>query len=400
MVILQQPQTISPSFNDLTVLVQSTNYASADFKFIGVVKDGAGNTIATLKNPVLYGTDKGVFKIERIIEAYTSYDFDLANTLTFFADQDSMFLYEVELGEEYLGTEHTNLLSIEKWAFPGAMNRRDFATYASGQWCVANGNTGVKFLTTRRSRNIRQEQWDWLYFLEKPTPLGYFIQFARYKSYNATGLLKTVDVTFTDGVIGTIYMSKVPSGRNTSEIDGGSILAGTAPVIHPAATYYTIALYDNSDAIITEEYPVYLIDDCTRYESFNLCYQNPMGGFDSIMFNAASRVHYDAIKKFMRRQLYRLTGSSYLPDLNKHGLVTYHTQETKRIVLNSDWLDDVDSLAVHELISSPYVFLVSETDYIPVSVTQTTWEAKDANTDGLFQAEIEITFEVERRQSA
>lgn len=400
MVILQEPQNVSPSFNDLTILVQSTNYASADFRFTSILKDGSGNTIATPVAQLLNGTDKGVFKIERIIEAYTSYDFDLENTLEPFADQNSMFQYELEIGEEYLGTDHPNLVSSDGWAFPGALNRRDFAQWDFNDYTVASGNTGVKFLTNRRSRNIRLDQWDWLYFLEIPTPLGYFINFVRYKSYNSGGLLKTVDVTFTDGSIGPVYISKVPSGRNTSEIDPLSILAGTAPVIHPAATYYTIALYDQSDTIITEEYPVYLDDTCTRYNSFNLCYQNPMGGFDSILFNCASRVNYDNLKKYMRRQLYELNGSTYAYNLNKHGLVAFDNRETKRIILNSDWLDDVDSEAVHELIGSPYVFLVSDTDYIPVKINQDTWEVKNVNTDGLFNAQIEILFEQERRQSA
>lgn len=400
MVVLQSPQSISPAYNDHIYLVESTHTASADFKFIAEVKD-AGTTIAKLKVPVLNGTDKGVFNVQRIIESYLSYDFDLSNTLSYFNPGNSIFPYEVEFGEEYLGTEYLNQTSVERVGFNGGMTRRDFSTYASGEWVLHNGGTS-KFLTTQRRRRIRRAQWDWLYFIEAPQGLAFFPAYAEYKSYSAGGtLLKTVTVTYvTGGTNGEYFMGKVPSGRNTSEI--GSVLSGTLPVVHADAAYYTVAIYDDSDVKLTEEYRLDLVDDCTRYDEINLWYLNPMGGFDSFMFNMVNRATFDTMRKQMRRQGYELSGDTYEYNLSRHGLTNYDTKETKKVLLNSDWLNDQESDAMHELVSSPVVFiqLPDEEFYTPVVVNTTTWERKNENTDGLIQAQIEIQFEMERRQGA
>ncbi len=397
--ILQSPQNISPGYNDHIFLVESTNYASADFKFIAEIKDD-GTTIAKLKVPVLPGTDKGVFNVQRIIESYMSYDFDLENDLSYFNPDNSVFKYEVEFGDEYSGTEYTNQTSVERTGFHGGMTRRDFTTYASGDWVAHSGGTS-KFLTNQRTRNIRQ-QWDWLYFIEAPQGISWFPSYATYKSYSASGtLLKTVTVTYATGATNnTYFVGKVPSGRNTSEI--GSVLSGTLPVIHASAAYYTIAIYDNNDVRITEEYRVDLIDDCSRYDEITVWYLNPMGGFDSFMFNMVSRKSIGTQKKQMRRQQYELVGDTYTYNVNKHGLTNYDTRVTESMLLNSDWINDQESNAIGELIASPTVFvqLDGETDYIPVIVNTPSWEEKNENTDGLFNCTIEIQFDMERRQGA
>lgn len=396
--ILQSPQSISPAYNDHIFLVESTNYASADFKFIAEIKDN-GTTIAILKNPVLNGTDKGVFNVQRIIEAYTGYDFDFENDLTFYTN--SVFKYEVEFGDEYLGTEYTNQTSLERTGFNGAMTRKDFSTYASGEWVAHNGGTS-KFLTTQRTRRIRQDQWDWLYFLEAPQGLAWYPEYATYKSYSADGtLLKTVTVAYSTGSTNnTYFLGKVPSGRNTSEIS--SVLSGTLPVIHTAATYYTIAIYDLNDVRITEEYRIDLLDDCSRYDQITVWYLNPMGGFDSFQFDMINRPKFLTQRKQMRRQLYELVGDTYSYSQTRHGLTNYDTRESKSITLNSDWLNDQESSAMHELVSSPVIFikLGGETDFTPVTINTPDWEQKNENTDGLFNAQIEVQFDVERRQGA
>jgi hypothetical protein len=398
--ILQQPSDISPVHNDLIFLVESTNYASAGFQFIAEIKDN-GTVIGKVKAELLPGTDKGVFNVQRIIESYVTYDFDLSNSLTYF-NPDGLFEYEVEFGETYSDTEYLDQTSVTNWAFNGAMNRKDFSTYASGEWVLHSGGTNTKFLTNQRRKQIREDQWDWLYFIEQPAGLSFFPAYATYKSYSADGtLLKTVTVTYATGATsGDYFLGKVPSGRNTSEI--GSVLSGTLPVIDALAAYYTIAIYDDNDNRLTEEYRLDLVDGCSRYDSINVWYLNPMGGFDSFMFNMVNRINYDVQQKQMRRQRYELVGDTYLPNLQKHGLANYDTKETKRMTLNSDWINDQEADALHELVSSPVVFvqLDGETDYTPVTLTTRSWEKKNENTDGLFNAQIEILFDMERRQGA
>ncbi len=399
----QQPTLVTPAYNDILCLLSSTNYLSGDFRYVAEIKTSGGTTIAKLKTPVIYGTDKGVVNAKRILESYVTYDFDVTNTLNGTCpNQSSLMKYEIEIGEEWDGTEYLNQTSINAWIFNGAFSRRNYSTYVSGEW-VMNSGTSSKFLTNQRSKRVKVNQWDWLYFIAYNNPLPFFATFVRYKSYDASGLLKTVDVTYTAAAeitTGEYGINKVPSGRNIANIDSGEITAGTMPIIHAAATYYTIEVYDNSNAKISETYTIYLNEDCTRYDSVNIYYLNPMGGFDSFMFNKVRNDTYQPNRKQMKRQTYELSGMSYAKNINKHEIVNYDTTERQTVVLNSDWINDAESIAMHELISSPVVFMQvsGESYYTPVTVSNDNWDQKETAVEGLFNVTLTVQLDSERLQ--
>ena len=401
--IVQSPEQISPAYNDLIYLVESNNYASAGFKFICVLKDGAGTTLAKLKAPILNGsTNQGVFNIQRIVESHTDYQFSLG--LITFDETESTFEYEVEFGEEGAGVEHENLTSVTKWVWDAAMTRRNFGSFASGDWGITGtAPSDTQFLTTQRRRRRRNDQTDWLYFLTQPFPLAFWINYATYRSYDSNGsLLKTV-TAFSGvglGTIGNWYVGKVPSGSNLDDVVIGQVVSGTLPVIDPVAAYYTVQLYDNNDQPRTEEYRIDILDECSRFDSVNIFYLNPMGGFDSFVFDLLNRNFYDTVHLQMKQQRYELGDDTYGYNLNKHGLMNYDTVETQRVQLNSNWINNQESNAMHELIASPVVFMYYPGDdfYIPVTVTNTTWEEKQIGVDKLFNAQIEVKLDSERLQ--
>ena len=107
--IITEPNDIAPVYSDISYVLSSTNYTQTNFKFVAVVKDSGGNTIAKLKAPIFYGTtDKGVFNLSRILQNYVTYDFNTATTTTAKC-ANSLVLYSVEFGEEYGGAEYLNL---------------------------------------------------------------------------------------------------------------------------------------------------------------------------------------------------------------------------------------------------------------------------------------------------
>lgn len=399
--VVQSPADISPAYNDHIYLVESDNYASADFKFIAVIKDGAGSTIAKLKAPILNGsTDQGVFNVQRIIEAYTAYQFD--QNLHTFDERGSTFEYEVEFGEDGDGVEYENLTSVTRWAWNAALTRREYSTYASGDFGIAGTTVySAKFLTTQRRRRKRNEQVDWLYYLHLPSPLAFWINYVSYRSYDAAGgLLKTV-TAFTGlglGPAGEWAVDKVPTGQNLDDVLIGDVISGTLPVVDPTASYYTVTLYDNSDQPRTEEYRIDIVDQCTQYDPISVHYLNPVGGFDSMMFDLVNRQSVQATHLQMKRQLYELGNDTYTYNLNKHALANYDTVKTTRIKLTSDWLNDQEANAVSELITSPVVFIHMDGDMIPVTVLTSQWEQKTVLNDQLFNCEIELQFDTERLQ--
>lgn len=395
--ILSQPQTISPVYNDLTFVVQDATNASADgFKFIAQLTP-VGEDMVKLKTPVyLNSTDKGVFMVQRLLESYISYGFSL-DLLTMTAN-DSVQEYAIDFGHEAGGVEASGEYSVsELWTWNAAMTKRDFASYASGEWvCATVSPAGVKFLTTQRSQRMRPDQTSWLYFLTQPQPLAFYIHYASYRSYDAAGNLLKTTTAFNDlgvGTIGDFYVQKVPAGHNLEDVDISQVVSGTLPVIDPVAAYYTVTLYDNSDTPRTEEYRFNVLDNCTRFDSINIHYLNPMGGFDSFMFDLSHKNTFSFARKQMKRNNYELSGNNYELNLDKHAVVSYDTTQQESIVLNSDWLTTAEAIAMKELIASPVVFMHVAGDdfYTPVNVNMAEWETKDNNNDQLFLCELSLT---------
>lgn len=393
--LLQQPQPVSPAYNDLIFLCDSSNATSGSYNYIADVKNGSGTTLAKLKVPIIYGSDYGVFNIQRILESYVTYDFDLTGN---FEDltQNSLFKYEVEFGDDISGTETTNITSITQWVWNAAMTRKDFSTFSSGDWIITDGAT-AKFLTNRRSKRIRLGQDDWLYYIHYFNPLPFAVTTAKYRGYTSAGvLLSTVEFTITSGIAGVNYqIAKVPSGRNAAAITA-TPSSGSLPAVHAAASYFTVTLYDDGGTAVTEAYRINLLDECTQHEPIDIYYLNPLGGFDSICFDLVRSDKFTPTRKQMKRQLYELSGTTYEYNRHKHGVANYDTTEKQTVTLNSDWLDSDEVQIMHELISSPVVFMRDGSDYIPVTVLNSDWN-QDLN-ENLVSCELIVELDSERLQ--
>lgn len=399
--VQQQPAFVSPVYNDLIYLVSSDNYAQTDFRFVCEVKTVGGTTLAKLKAPILNGaTSQGVFNIHRILESYLTYDFDLDNDCTYFNTDNSIFKGVCNFGEDYAASgEVLGLTNVSGWVWNGAMTRRDFSNYVSGDWIVDDDDNN-QFLTSQRAKTLRSGQWDWLYFLSLESPLASYTYYAKYLSYSATGtLLKTVELEHVSGSGGDYFMNKIPSGDNAN-LTASTFKTGSAPVIHASAAYYTIQLFSESDTAISELYRIDLDTDCTRHTAYHLYFLNPLGGFDSFVFDLISRTTTDVSRKQMKRQNYELNGTTYEVNLNKHATANYDVQYKDTLVLNSNWLTDAESEWLKELIASPVVFLhnTSESFYTPVNISTPKWEVKQTANDELFNCQIEIVMDSERVQ--
>lgn len=379
--VIQQPSIFTPAYNDVVFVVQSTDYASAGFQFMGVVKNSGGTTIHNLKAKIyLDSTNKGVFNLKRILESYVEHDFHLLRVAPYdelgylTGRQSSIFEFEFEMGQEGGDpvVEHPNLQSITGFVFNGALSRRDFASYASGNFVVKAGNTG--YFLTDQTKIIRQNQYDWLYYIEYAA-IAQAVNRTVYKSYNNSGLLKTVEVATTAGTLNTYTYGRVPSGRNTNLINPSDITSGTLPVIHPSATYYTIELLKVSGATCSEVYTVTLDDECNQYNQYNIWYLNKQGGFDSFMFDLKSFDKVGVERSQYKRSNYELS-STYAYNNDKAAVVNYDLRYGQKLTLHSDWLNDAQASDLEVLIDSPVIFMqkYGDTFYTPINIDNNEWE--------------------------
>lgn len=397
----QSPEEVTPAYNDMNILATFSNYASANFKGIAVVKNGAGTEIARLKSPVLYSEQKVVFNISRILESYISYSFTRPVVVTLVQD-GVLYEWEVEIGEEY-GTPASgtfNIQSASGWASNQVFTGREFDDYDKNTWLSYNGND-AQFLSNRRVKPIADGQDDFLSFLIKPSPLTWFAEYVEFKSYTAGGtLLSTTSFNVPGGSIGEIYQCIIPSGFNVNDVDGSELYAGAQPAIHPSAAYYTIQVFDNSAVAATELYRYNITEWCSEYDLKHLWYLNRHGAMESQGFYLKREDAWTVERGMMKQQTRELlTSTRYGENTEKHAFKAFDTRSRQRVSLYTDWLTDAEAEYLKELVTSPVVFFEDDGYFIPVNIENQEYIQQNTTDNDTFFLKVDIVYsDFERSQ--
>lgn len=385
--IENEPGDIAPVYSDLTYTLSSTNTALTNFKFVAVIKDAAGTILAKLKAPLYTGTNYGVFNISRILQNYVTFDFAQATTIPAKCS-NSFIAYSVEFGEEYNGTEYLNLTSdTGKYAWNGLYSKWDSELISDYE--ITFPGTARKFLTTIRRRRVTRTQYDYLYFMRGGTALG--ADRVEVKAYDAAGNATTsVIKQVLNASNKDEYLLRLAAGVvNLNQITSGNLYSGTAGSVVPVGTvYYTIQVKNNTDDPGSEAYRFDIVEECSKYSHRVLYFLNRLGGFETLRCSMLNRDVYSVDRKQLKRNTYGFTGTSYGRDTTAHGIASYATTKSRKVILNTDFLNELEWQWVDELISSPVVYLDGN---IPVNITNTQVEVFDLN-DGPQQLRIEVEY--------
>jgi hypothetical protein len=363
--ITQQPNNYAPAFNDTNFVITESSggiYTKDNFKFIADVKV-ASTTVAKLKAPIYFGsTNKGVFNIGRILESYVTNNWEFTDTspsgcVNSFSD------YEVEFGYEYSNsptgtiTEYLDLTSATGTVWNAALNPFDLVTYSQANYLATS--TSAKFLTNVRTRTIHRTQKDWLYALKG----------------DATSVLITYSDTSTQTF--TLPSSKVVR-----------IPVGSQLTIPGGATFFDVVLKAGGTSK-SETYRFNIKDECSKYETTDIFFMNRLGGFESFRFNMVRRDNFEVVRKQFQQNPYTL-GASYGYQISARTRTNYHTETSQKIKLFSNWINDVESVWLKDLIESPIVYMYDGTLYA-VNIDNVAYEQKKTVQDRMFNLELDIT---------
>ena len=107
-----QPQVLTPAYNPIKYIYDSTNKNLGGFKYIfEVYESGTANQIAEYRVLPVYSTGYGEIDLTKLLQAKVSYDLFPTNTTVYNAP-NSHYKYDVKVGEEYLTTTtYTSSLS-------------------------------------------------------------------------------------------------------------------------------------------------------------------------------------------------------------------------------------------------------------------------------------------------
>lgn len=318
--IEQQPQTLSMKRGNATYVCSSTNVANTGFKFIVVVKDGAGTEIGKYYIPA-NPSNRLIFDLAPVIDQEVHLDVNDANsdevlfTMPNGANEilsgatTGFLKFEVEIGELYevsgTLTEFTDLASDNVYFLDGATQYKRGYNY---EWTdlEPTSSTSKAWLTDRehsasnliddQAIEIKASESDFgvICFLNDST--GIFQSDALqidYRIYNSAGQQGQSDIT-----IGSTYGIGSPSSVNTSEKLAylgclpANLNSSDNPFSFPPSavsdwTYYSLQLLDGTINAMSRKLIV-VRDERPCKQSDNtasLHWQNQVGGWDFFRFD-------------------------------------------------------------------------------------------------------------------
>ncbi len=324
-----------------------------------------------LKVPIHYdSTNKGVFNISKVIEGYVTHDWEYADTAAS-GCPNSVFEYNIDFGYEYatgatsvpeLSTGDVTLTGNKIWN--AALSPEDFIDYDEGNYLMEAGST-AKFLTSKTSKRIHNDQKDWLYALNDGSLDHLYVDFSGGTSVNITA--PTSDIV------------RFPIGAN---IPGG-IPSGT--------TSYTIEPRDRASGAVGSTFTINIDDRCSKYETVDLFYLNRLGGVESFRFDMVRRDNFTIDRKSYRANPYTLDNSAvtYTYSNQSHNKSDFYTESVQRTTLNSNLITEAEAVWLRELLMSPRVWMY-DGSLKAVNIATSNYEQRYHVNDKVFNLELEV----------
>lgn len=267
--LIASPQRISPAYNPLKFIVDSTNKNKTGFKYIfDIYAAGTANKIGEYKVLPTFGTGYGEEDLSKLLQTQVSWDLDTLTT-SFYDAPNSYYLYDVKVGEEY----------VAEFSYTSSL------TNASGNVQINVTNTfasGDQVVITQADGGVANPQLEGLHTV-----------------ISATGSTVVVNVSWStitdaaiDGVVKYADNRKVIT-RDITEIDDNM-------VFNAAFRWTDWTSYDFHNYVLTAPTALWLTNQpqtyhCTIGQDISLNIINPKGT-NRIMFqNSNGLVFYKTI---------------------------------------------------------------------------------------------------------
>ena len=397
------PTGTVPGYNPIYAIAASNATAQANFEYIfDVYIDGhtfaGGASYLRFKVPADPTYGQGAFNISTIAQRYLTQD--IQDTIFGFQQAaNSIKKVTVKFGELYGPssgvTAYPNQASIISYAFNGSLGSIEFKDYSSTDYAAFIGIGTVPFLTNApTSGTIRSGENAWLYALSQ-TSGG--IKFANINTYDTGGSLvgnyRVINHQYHDTATTANRMVRFPAGTNLNSVTTGIYTLDPTPILQANAVKWEIYFTDANHNRITDSYYYSLDSTCTPHEVYRLHFKNKWGGFDSFSFIRASQKSVNIIRNKFEKVKGEFKGSmDYTYYIKDRFQTDYYTEVKENIKLNSDWINEDESVWLQELLTSPCVYLDITTDLVPVNIVESSYTQRQHKTDKLFNLELNIQY--------
>ena len=182
------PQTLTPAYNPIKYIYDSTNKNLGGFKYIfDIYESGTLNKIAEYRVLPTYGTGYGEIDLSKLLQSKVSFDLEPTNTTVYDAP-NSHYKYDVKVGEEYLTTT----------SYTAALTQYVTAPYA-GRVQINVANTfavGDQIVITQTGAGTANPNLEGLFTVLVATPTYIVVNSLWSQIVNIN---KNGDITYADG---------------------------------------------------------------------------------------------------------------------------------------------------------------------------------------------------------
>ena len=151
--------------------------------------------------------------------------------------------------------------------------------------------------------------------------------------------------------------------------------------------YYVIYGADGSGNQETDKYYFYRygsgakVDDrhqsCTRYDNVRLAWRNRLGAWDYMNFRGKSTESVDITRTDIAKVPGTWDSATFTYNNWDRGKKTLHTEATRKLTINSDWLNEDEGVWLEELFTSTNVQILADDNVVyPVVITDKRYTKK------------------------
>jgi len=360
--ITQYPLSKTPAYNDQWFIGSSNQTAISDFYY---KIDFTCNSITLTEKVLPDPNGRFVYNAKEKAKNFIEHYFNPTNTGLVEAVNKAVNI-TLTVTEYYSGSLKTPS-TFTYTAFDACLNEEDFANYLPSSYTTNILGLPKKLNLTDDIVTPLTDVW-----------LHFFKAHSVEISVNTT-VLSTFSVTD----IGKIYAYNV--GYNGILALGHTLAVGdvvNVKILTPiGGGFFSIS-----------NYPYTVTNICSKYDVTRLYYLSRSGRVLYKQFSLASSKKMS--KKTSNVRLGKgnvvsgiMVSNRYEREVHEVSNVTTYTN-----TLISDWISEAQNEALQELFDSPIVWQHDGTNYIPVTITDTSFEFKKHNSDKLFNYTVNIEY--------
>lgn len=399
------PASYMPAYNPLRYVISSDNTAQPNFKF---VCDLYINSVLVkrLKRPKHPDFDSAMFDVHRIVESFVSDDKGITATDGFYRNTNSWCDIYIQAGEEYgLASSGATVYPDQEqsgivYAWNGSIDSLDFIGYQGGEYTLGNPtslfiHSFPTYYDGMRGALLERGQYFNLYMMIENTNTVDKLVIITYDDSRSMIDEYQIDNDWVTIGADSNRFLRCAIGYNANNIDSGKLTTGTQPIFTSDVKYFKVYTVNTVPGVSSEELYFEYSDACSNFDTFEIHWLDPLGGFNSFVFTHAHTENVKIDRKQYKQQVGTMSASLFTVTKADRGYQNYFTSSNSELKVRSGWITEDMFSFLRYMKESPQVFIRSGSDFISVNVTDSNYEVKQTLNTNLINFELTLKYSVD-----